>query len=59
MVWGLVRGNEVGWDSPETIVALGLGLLLLVGFVVWERRAAEPMLPMRLFSNPGFAAANA
>jgi MFS family permease len=33
--------------------------LLMAGFVLWEQRAAEPMLPLRLFRNPTFAAANA
>jgi EmrB/QacA subfamily drug resistance transporter len=59
IVWGLVRGNEVGWNSAETLASLGLGVLSLVGFVAWELRAPEPMLPMRLFSNGSFAAANA
>jgi EmrB/QacA subfamily drug resistance transporter len=59
LVWGLVRANDVGWGSPETVVTLGLGLLLLAGFVAWERRAPEPMLPLRLFSSLGFASASA
>jgi EmrB/QacA subfamily drug resistance transporter len=57
LVWGLVRANETGWASPETIAALGAGVLLMIGFVAWERRAREPMLPLRLFSNRTFAAA--
>jgi EmrB/QacA subfamily drug resistance transporter len=59
IVWGLVRGNEVGWGSPEIVSTLGLGILLLAGFVAWERRAPEPMLPLRLFGSRTFAAANA
>ncbi len=59
LVWGLVRAGDVGWGSAETLVALGLGLLLLVGFVAWERRAPAPMLPLRLFRSRTFAAANA
>lgn len=59
IVWGLVRAGDVGWGNAETIAALGLGILLLVGFVAWERRAAEPMLPLRLFRSRTFAAANA
>jgi EmrB/QacA subfamily drug resistance transporter len=59
IVWGLVRAGDVGWGSAETIAALGLGLLLLLGFVAWERRAREPMLPLRLFQSRTFAAANA
>jgi EmrB/QacA subfamily drug resistance transporter len=59
IVWGLVRASDVGWGSTQTLVALGLGLLLLVGFVAWERRATEPMLPLRLFRSRSFTAANA
>jgi MFS family permease len=58
-VWGLVRAGDVGWGSAETLVALVLGLLLLIGFVAWEGRAPEPMLPLRLFRSRSFAAANA
>ncbi len=57
IVWGLVRANEVGWGSPEIVAALSLGILLLAGFVAWERRAREPMLPLRLFGRPTFVAA--
>ncbi len=59
IVWGLVRASDVGWGSAQTLVTLALGLLLLVGFVAWERRAPEPMLPLRLFRSRAFAAANA
>ena len=58
-VWGLVRGNQVGWGSPEVIGALVAGVVLVAGFVAWERRAREPMLPMRFFSNRAFSAGNA
>ncbi len=34
------------------------GLAVLGGFVAWERRAAAPMLPLRLFRKRTFAAAN-
>jgi EmrB/QacA subfamily drug resistance transporter len=58
VLWGLVRAGDAGWDSPEVAGSLALGVLLLAGFVGWERRVAQPMLPVRLFRNPGFAAAN-
>jgi EmrB/QacA subfamily drug resistance transporter len=57
VIWGLVRAGELGWTSGEVAIAIVLGLLLLAGFVVWEARAADPMLPLRLFRNPGFGAA--
>lgn len=59
LVWGLVRGNSAGWDGPEVAGALTTGAVLTAAFVAWERRAAAPMLPMRLFRTPAFAAGNA
>jgi EmrB/QacA subfamily drug resistance transporter len=58
IVWGLVRGNGSGWTSPEIVLSLGLGALVLAAFVLWELRTREPMLPMRFFRNRGFAAVN-
>src|SRR5580765_3498395 len=55
IVWGLVRGNEVGWSSPEILGSLAAGALLTAAFVAWETRAPEPMLPMRLFRDRTFA----
>ncbi|MFG3248942.1 MDR family MFS transporter [Streptomyces sp. NPDC048187] len=49
--WG---GNEYAWGSA-VIVGLFAGGLVALGLFCWvETRAAEPMLPMRLFSNPVF-----
>jgi EmrB/QacA subfamily drug resistance transporter len=59
IVWGLVRGNQAGWDSVEVIASLIAGALLVAGFIAWERRAREPMLPMRFFRNRAFTAGNA
>ncbi|HEY0910706.1 MAG TPA: DHA2 family efflux MFS transporter permease subunit, partial [Bradyrhizobium sp.] len=56
LVWGLLRGNGLGWTSPEVIGALGAGALLAIVFVVWEMRAPAPMVPMRLFRAPAFSA---
>ncbi|MEV7734175.1 MDR family MFS transporter [Streptomyces sp. NPDC088921] len=49
--WG---GNEYAWDSG-VIIGLFVGGVLSLGLFCWvETRAAEPMLPMRLFANPVF-----
>jgi EmrB/QacA subfamily drug resistance transporter len=58
IVWGLVRGNSVGWGSTEIVGALVAGSLLVAAFVAWELRAENPMLPMRFFRNRTFALAN-
>src|SRR5438128_1171673 len=49
VVWGLVRGNQVGWLSTEIVASIAGGATLLVLFVLWELRAEAPMLPMRFF----------
>jgi MFS family permease len=59
LAWGLVRTTDVGWGSPQVVAALIAAAVLIAGFVAWERRAREPMLPLRLLRNPAFAAANA
>jgi len=58
VVLGLVRANGSGWTSPLVVGSLAGGAALLVAFVGWERRAAAPMLPLRLFGVRGFAASN-
>ncbi len=58
VTWGLVRANVVGWGSAEVVAALVVGAVLAVGFLGWEGRARHPMLPLALFRQPGFAAAN-
>jgi EmrB/QacA subfamily drug resistance transporter len=58
IVWGLVRGNELGWGSTQIVAALVGGAALVAAFVVWELRAAHPMLPMRFFRNSTFSLAN-
>jgi EmrB/QacA subfamily drug resistance transporter len=59
VVWGLVRGNQVGWGSVEVLASLSAGVLLIVGFIRWELRAREPMLPMSFFRSRAFSAGNA
>ena len=58
IVWGLVRGNSVGWSSAEIVGSLVAGVIVLALFVLWELRAPAPMLPMRFFRNRTFALTN-
>src|SRR6059036_4100607 len=44
IVWGVVRGNSVGWGSSEIVGSLAAGAIVLALFVLWERRAPAPML---------------
>jgi len=51
-------GPDHGWTSPLGIGLLVAGVVLAVAFVAVENRAAEPIIPMRLFSNSIFSIAN-
>lgn len=55
LVWSLLRGNAVGWASAEVMGTLMSGLVLTAFFVLWELRAAAPMVPMRLFASRALA----
>ena len=57
-MWGLVRGNSLGWSSNEIVGALTAGAVLLAAFVAWELRSDHPMLPMRFFRDRTFTLAN-
>src|SRR5919199_1250469 len=58
VVFGLVRGQGEGWTSPVIVASLAGGVAVLAAFVAWERRAAEPMLPLALFRERTFAVTN-
>lgn len=58
VVFGIVRGEALGWSSAPIVGSIAAGLAALAAFVVWERRAAAPMLPMRLFRSRAFSATN-
>ncbi len=50
-VWG---GNTYTWGSNQIIGLLVGGFILAVTFTIWEKRAKEPILPLRLFKNKVF-----
>lgn len=58
IAWGLVRSADVGWSSAEVVASLAGGLALLATFLAYERRSMSPMLPLHMFRERGFGAAN-
>ena len=52
-------GKCGGLGSAEVLSALAAGAVAAVAFAVWERRAAHPMIPARLFRSPAFSSGNA
>lgn len=46
IVFGFSRASEDGWGAPITWSSLLVGVVLLVAFVLWQRRARHPLLPL-------------
>jgi EmrB/QacA subfamily drug resistance transporter len=57
-VFALIEQPRLGWSSAAVIAPLAAGVALLALFLLWERRADDPMLPLRLFRRRNFAAGN-
>src|SRR3954462_6571003 len=57
LVLGLLRGNEDGWARTQIIAELGGAAVLLVVFVLVQRRVKFPMLPLALFRRADFTGA--
>jgi EmrB/QacA subfamily drug resistance transporter len=52
-------GTTWAWDSSQSLALIVLGPLLLAGFVLVERRAVEPIVPLELFRNRIFVVTSA
>jgi EmrB/QacA subfamily drug resistance transporter len=51
VVYGLSEADTKGWGAPTTNVLLVAGVVLLIAFVLVERRVAHPLLPLRIVLN--------
>jgi MFS family permease len=49
LVYALVEAPGLGWTSTKSLIYFGISLLALVLFVFNERRAAHPLMPLRIF----------
>jgi EmrB/QacA subfamily drug resistance transporter len=57
IVYGFSRAESDGWDSPLVVSLLIAAAVLLVGFVLWQRRAVHPLLPLSIVLDRNRAAA--
>jgi EmrB/QacA subfamily drug resistance transporter len=55
VLYAIIEGPSLGWASYEVLGFGGMGLILTIVFVRWERQAEHPMLPMEFFENKGFS----
>jgi EmrB/QacA subfamily drug resistance transporter len=56
---GVILVTDLGgltypWGSPLILTLIAISIVSLVGFIAVERRAKEPVVPLRLFSNRAF-----
>ena len=58
VMFGINQVGESGLRSPLPWSLLALGGLLAAGFILQQRRAAEPILPLALLRRPAFAVVN-
>ncbi len=58
LVFTIIEAPEWGWTDPATLVGFAVAASLLAVFVWWELRVAQPMLPVRIFTNMRFSAAS-
>jgi len=56
LVWGLIKGSSYGWGSGKTIAFFAAAAVAAALFVLRERRARQPLLPLRLFRSLALSA---
>ncbi|HWE58023.1 MAG TPA: MFS transporter [Acidimicrobiales bacterium] len=59
LVYGLIEGPAQGWGRPAVLAALIVAVIAFPAFFVAESRREAPMLPLGLFADRQFSAANA
>jgi len=59
LTYALIEGPARGWTSPATLVAIALAMAGAVAFLRAEQTSAAPMLPLGVFREHQFSAANA
>jgi len=58
VTYGLIESSRLGWTHAAVLGALGIGVVLLAGFLIVERRTSQPMMPLSLFRSRTFTGAN-
>jgi EmrB/QacA subfamily drug resistance transporter len=58
-LYGIIEGPDKGWSSPVVSISIGLGIVFITLFALWEWRSPAPMLDVRFFKNARFSAASA
>src|SRR6266581_1761312 len=59
LVFTLIKADSWGWTSGRTLVGFAVAAVLIVAFILIERRHPDPLVPLRIFSNRSLAASDA
>jgi EmrB/QacA subfamily drug resistance transporter len=59
LLFGIIEGPERGWTDPFVVATFVAAAGLLTLFVLWERIAEHPMLPLRFFADRRFSVGSA
>ncbi|MFZ0668390.1 MAG: MFS transporter [Acidimicrobiales bacterium] len=57
LVYGLGEAGADGWAATGVIVPIIVAVVLLAGFIVWQKRGPNPLLPLRVLKNRNRAGA--
>jgi EmrB/QacA subfamily drug resistance transporter len=57
LLWAIIEAPDRTWTAPPIVAALAGSAALITGFVVWEHRRTDPMLPVSFFSSRRYSAA--
>lgn len=57
-VYALIEQGRLGWGHPAIYLSLGLGVLAFAGFLVRQRFAKDPIMPLSLFTVRNFWSGN-
>jgi EmrB/QacA subfamily drug resistance transporter len=58
LVYGLLESSHLGVSHPLILLALGVGIVALIGFLLTEAMVRFPMMPLQLFKSSTFSGAN-
>ncbi|MBL1103789.1 MFS transporter [Streptomyces sp. 5-8] len=58
LVWAIVDSSDYGWTSARVLGKYAAAAVLLVAFVLWERRTTAPLLPLRIYRSRAFTLTN-
>jgi DHA2 family multidrug resistance protein-like MFS transporter len=59
LVYGIIKAGQDGWGNATAVATMAAGVVVLIGFVFWERRVSrrpggQPLVQLSLFESAGF-----